>query len=562
MPVRGWAGGPDNRATGLENDSMLKRILDYHSGRGIALCRLALAVVFLLVLYADPDQPVRNPWEGYVFLGGYALLSLALLAAIWNNWWRDVTLRLPALLLDCAVFLIAIYLTESSSTDFTSPFLSSFIFIILTATVRWGWSGMAIVAGALSLSYLAAGVWLEWAGFDVELYRFGRRGTYMFLLSLILVWFGLQRRVRAVARLDFAGESTGALPAAEIAAYAMQATGSPCLYMGWWSNEDPHVLLCKVDGGDPVIQNLPPEALAAPTDTPFALFDRPWRRMLVASADGRITTRRAAFDAPLAEHYGIAEGLVIPIHSSSGKGMLILSCNPDISIDHLAMAPALAQEISAALDRQLLSHISREAAVAHLRATLARDLHDSVAQTLAGVRFRIEALRAQVRAGNDADAEFDEMKASLSSEHRNLRQMIERLRRTDLEPSTVRLAAQMQGVAGELERNWRAEVHVSTTPEDLAVPVGLAYEIQQIAREAVANGVRHGEARRFDIAVSRSAWGIDLDIRDDGRGFTGTPPPHPRTLDERARANGGHLAVCASSAGAHLVINLPDRSDK
>lgn len=541
---------------------MLKRILDYHSGRGIALCRLALALVFLLVLYADPDQPVRSSYEGFVFLGGYAVISLALLAAIWDNWWRDVTLRLPALLLDCAVFLIAIYLTESSSSDFTSPFLSSFIFIILTATVRWGWPGMAIVAGLLSASYLAAGLWLEWAGLDVELYRFGRRGTYMVLLSLILVWFGLQRRVRAVARLDFASEDTGALPVREIADYAIAATGSSCIYMGWWSNEDPHVVLCKVKCGDPVLRHLPPEALAAPADVPFALFDRPRRHLLTSDADGRIVARRQTFSSPLVDHFGIAEGLVIPIRSASGTGLLILSGNKAISIDHLAMAPGLAKEIAAALDRQLLSHVSREAAVAHLRTTLARDLHDSVAQTLAGVRFRIEALRAQVRAGADAEAEFDEMKASLSSEHRNLRQMIERLRRTDLEPATVKLAPQMDGVAGELQRNWRAAVRVSTTPADLAVPVGLAYEIQQIAREAVANGVRHGDARHFSIAVTRGASGIDLDIRDDGKGFTGNPPPHPRTLDERARANGGQLAVYEGSAGAHLRISLPDRSEQ
>lgn len=544
---------------------MLKRILDHHSGRAIALCRLALALVFLLVLYADPDQPVRNAAEGYLFLGAYGVLSLALLAMIWNSWWLDVTLRVPALVLDGAVFLIAIYLTESTSTDFTSPFLSSFIFIILAATVRWGWSGMAIVAALLSASYLAAGAWLEWASFDVELYRFGRRGTYMILLSLILVWFGLQRRVRAVARLDFASEVAGALPVPEIAAYTMQATGSPRLHMGWWSNEDPHVLVCKVAGGDPEIRHLPPEALPAPADVPFALFDRPRARILVACPDGRVTARREVLALPLADHFGLSEGLLIPFRSSSGRGVLVLDGNPALSIDDLAMAPAIAQEIAAALDRLLLSHISREAAVAQLRTTLARDLHDSVAQTLAGVRFRIEALRAQVRADSasaaDADAQFDEMKASLSSEHRNLREMIERLRRTDLEPATVRLAEQMQPVTSELERNWRAEVRVTTAPKDLAVPTALAYEIQQIAREAVANGVRHGAARRFTIAVSRSASGVELDIRDDGTGFTGTPPPHPRTLAERARANGGHLAVCASGAGAHLTISLPDRSE-
>lgn len=539
---------------------MLKRILDYHSGRSIALCRLALALVFVLVLSADPNQPVRNASEGYFVLVGYAAFSLVLLLAVWNNWWLDFRLRMPALLTDCAVFLLAIYLTESGSTDFTSPFLSSFIFIILSATVRWGWSGMAIVAGLLSVSYIATGTWLELSGFDVELYRFGRRGTYMILLSLILVWFGLQRRVRAVARLDLPGDKTDTFPAAEIAAYAMTATGSPRAFIGWWSKEDPHVLLGEWVGGALAVRRLSHEALAAPEDVPFALFEQNRRRMLQADQQGRITARRAALDAVLADHFGIAEGLSIPLHSASGTGLLILSGKPGISIDHLAMARGLGDEIAAALDRQLLVRISREAEVAQLRNTLARDLHDSVAQTLAGVRFRLEALRAQLRSGADSEAQIDEMKASLVSEHRNLRDMIERLRRTDLEPSAVRLAPQMIGVVGELERNWRAAVHVSITPEDLTVPVGLAYEIQQIAREAVANGVRHGEARRFDIAVSRGVAGIDLDIRDDGNGFSGSPPPHPRTLDERARANGGRLAVCESRAGAHLRINLPDRS--
>jgi signal transduction histidine kinase len=544
---------------------MLKRILDYHSGRAIALCRLALALVFLLVLYADPDQPVRNPAEGYLVLGAYAVLSLALLAMIWNNWWLDVTLRTPALVLDGAVFLTAIYLTESTSTDFTSPFLSSFIFIILAATLRWGWSGMAIVAALLSASYLAAGVWLEWAGLDVELYRFGRRGTYMILLSLILVWFGLQRRVRAAARLDFADDSSDVFPIAEIAQYAITATGSPRVHLGWWSNEDPYVLVSEVPGSAPVVRHLPPDALAAPANLPFALFDRKHRRLLVSSVEGRVTARREALATPLLDYFAIAEGLMIPIRSTSGQGVLILSGNPGISIDDLVKAPAIAQEIAAALDRLLLSHVSREAAVAKLRTTLARDLHDSVAQTLAGVRFRIEALRAQVRAGGgsgaDADAQFDEMKASLSAEHRHLREMIARLRRTDLEPATAMLAVQMQRVASELERNWSAEVAVTTVPEDLAVPVALAYEIQQIAREAVANGARHGEAKRFTIAISRGPAGIDLDIRDDGTGFTGSPVPHPRTLEERARANGGRLAVCACPVGAHLKINLPEWSE-
>jgi signal transduction histidine kinase len=68
-------------------------------------------------------------------------------------------------------------------------------------------------------------------------------------------------------------------------------------------------------------------------------------------------------------------------------------------------------------------------------------------------------------------------------------------------------------------------------------------------------------ARHFNIAVSRGLAWIDLGIRDDGTGFTVSPPPDPRTLDERARSNGGNLAVCASGTGAHLRIHLPDWSE-
>lgn len=541
---------------------MLTRILDYHSGRGIALCRLALALVLVIVLYVDPSQPVRDSVTAYILVGSYVAASLVLLVVTWSNWWLDHMLRVPGLLCDGAMFLTAFYFTESGSSDLTSPFLSFFIFIMLSATLRWGWRGMAAVASILTVSYLAAGLMLELGGFDIEFQRFGRRGFYMMLLSVILVWFGLQRRGQTVRRLDLASDGSNEVPVAEIAEYAKETTGSDSAIAAWWSDDEPNVLTCAIAGGVPALGHLSPQVLPEPGEQPFALFDRARGRMLTLGPEGSMAASRKAFVSPLADHFGVTEGLAIPLASSSGKGLVIVTGNPGLSIDYLGLAPSLAQEMSAALDRHLLSRISRQAAVSHLRAALARDLHDSVAQTIAGVRYRLEGIRAQVRAGTDPGSEFDELKASLSSEHKHLRQMIERLRRTELEPRRVTLASQLKGVAAELERTWSATLDLSTTPEDLTVPVELAYEVQQIAREAVANGVRHGQASYFRIAVSQSQAGIDLDIRDDGKGFTGEPPHLPRTLAERASANGGHLTVCDSKAGAHLLIQLPNRSER
>lgn len=537
---------------------MLKQILDHHSGRGIAVSRLALAVLFLLVLYGDPHQPVRNEWAGYLVAFTYATLSLAVLLLTWNSWWLDYKLRLPALFGDGAMYIISVYFTQSSSADFTSPYLSFFIFISLTATLRWGLRGMGIVALALTLSYVAAGVGLEMAGYDIPLYLFGRRGVYMILLSLILVWFGLQRRRATVGRLDLPAAEPGDMPLARIAEYVMRETASPAAAVAWWSDEDPYALAFhSADGAG--LQHLAAETLPRPGKLELALFDTARRRMLIVPAKGRFAAIQCRFSSSLTDHFGIGEGLAIPIASTSGRGLIVITGNRGFGIDHLGLAEGLAQEIEAALDRQLIGQISSEAMVARLRTALARDLHDSVAQTLAGVGFRLEAIRAQVRAGHNPEEDFAEIKASLGSEHRHLRDMIERLRDTGLEPRRVELASQLRGVANELERTWSTRLSFTAQPQDITVPVELAFEIMQITREAVANGVRHGGARGFDIAVTRGGAGLTLDIRDDGTGFAQDPAPLPRSIAERARANGGHLTICPSPAGAHLLIELPDR---
>jgi len=545
---------------GLTKD-MLKQILGHHSGRGIALGRLALAALFLIVLYADPNQPVREQWKGYLLAHSYVALSFAVLVFTWNNWWLDYKLCPAALLCDGAMYITSVYFTQSGSTDFMSPYLSFFIFIYLSATLRWGWTGMLTVALALSLSYVGAGVWLERAGIDIAFYQFTRRGIYMILLSLILVWFGLQRRNPTVGRLDLTDSEAGAMPLDQIVDYGMRETASPSAAIAWWSDEDPYALAFHSAGGAGV-QHLRSETLPHPNRFQLALFDRRRRRMLIVPSKGKFAAIHERFSSSLADFFNIYEGLAIPIASSSGRGLLILTGNRGFGIDHLSLAEGLAQEIEAALNRQLIVQISSEAMEARLRTTLARDLHDSVAQTLAGVGFRLEAIRAQVRAGDNSEHDFAELKASLSSEHKHLRLMIERLRDTNLEPRKVELVSQLKGLATELERTWSTKLNLSADPEDLAISVELAFEIMQITREAVANGVRHGSATNFDICVSRTESGVELDIRDDGTGFAQHPPAHPRSLADRARANGGHLTIFDEPVGARLLIDLPFRMER
>jgi len=73
----------------------------------------------------------------------------------------------------------------------------------------------------------------------------------------------------------------------------------------------------------------------------------------------------------------------------------------DACTDDLPVIASLSREVGLALDREEMAVLAQAMAMAGVRNALARDLHDSVAQLLAGTLFRLKALRRWVRAGGD-----------------------------------------------------------------------------------------------------------------------------------------------------------------
>jgi signal transduction histidine kinase len=103
---------------------------------------------------------------------------------------------------------------------------------------------------------------------------------------------------------------------------------------------------------------------------------------------------------------------------------------------------------------------TREAAIARTRANVARDLHDSVAQSLAGANFRLEALRNLIRWGADPLPELDAIKQSIRTEQGQLRTMIERLRREDASAERRDIAEELSVLLDGLAQQWRIAVRI------------------------------------------------------------------------------------------------------
>lgn len=185
------------------------------------------------------------------------------------------------------------------------------------------------------------------------------------------------------------------------------------------------------------------------------------------------------------------------------------------------------------------------------RADLARELHDGVIQDMIGLRYRIEDLE------ETPDAE------QLETLHARVGQMIDELRRlcSDLRPpmlDQLGLAAALQALAREVtERGLRVDAQL----EDLSLPDDIAIGLYRICQEALSNALRHADATRAVVTLSRADGKVTLSVADDGCGFDPTQVQGQAGsfgllgMTERAEGLGGHLEVKSKPGeGTRIIV--------
>jgi signal transduction histidine kinase len=539
---------------------MIARLFEHRSGRIIALCRAILALVFFLALWIDPSQPVRSSALGYALLGGYLLFACGFLLIASLSWWFDHRLAWTAMVVDMLAFLAAVYFTEGVRDDFTSPFLAFFAFLMLAATIRWNWrvtAGTALVATGL---YLAVGIVLAWAAIEFDVLRFGRRIAYMIVLALILIWFGLQRREQHVEHFtESPGAADGALPPLEEGlAYAIEQSGAEGGAIAWEEIDEPDIELRTV-GIAARSHRLDPQSFASESGfgTVARLFSADRNRHLLAVREGRPIVAARPIAEPLADLLGIGEALALPFSGTTGRGEILLVGIPGVCADHVALGALLAREVAAGFDRHSSLVLSRESALARARDGLARDLHDSIAQSLAGTTLRLEGLRNWIRAGNDPDPEILQMKDALRAEQEQVRGMINRLRNSAPAVIEADVSASVATLAGDLSAHWGVAIDFKRG-EQISMSAGMGHDLHHLLREAVANAVRHGGAANISIALHRQGEAIWITVADDGSGFApGTKANAPRSIRERLDRLGGSLAVDTGPGGTTLSMAIP-----
>lgn len=196
-------------------------------------------------------------------------------------------------------------------------------------------------------------------------------------------------------------------------------------------------------------------------------------------------------------------------------------------------------------------------AVVHERNRLARELHDSVSQSLYGLVLSSEAARRNLASGQvDTSAnELDSIAETARAVMAEMRMLIYGLRPSEIEDQGLQRALAFR--LATVER--RAGLHTTFT-YDVAndLPMRTEIELERITTEALTNAIRHARATTVDVSVRQVGDRVILQVQDNGAGFDNAALAYGfglRGMQERAERLGGSLTV-DSTPGAGTLVRL------
>ncbi|WBG91853.1 nitrate/nitrite two-component system sensor histidine kinase NarQ [Pantoea piersonii] len=197
------------------------------------------------------------------------------------------------------------------------------------------------------------------------------------------------------------------------------------------------------------------------------------------------------------------------------------------------------------------------------RATIARELHDSLAQALSFLRIQFTLLRRALGDSNsEAQSIIADVDRTLSDAYRQLRELLATFRLTIEQADLV---AAMQAMIASLQEQVTAKISFSFQPGLETLDAQQQVHLLQIAREAVLNAIRHADAATISVRYERNAAGEHLlTVTDDGVGIATTEEPQGHygltTMSERAARLAGELTIQAQTRGTQVALRFPPQS--
>jgi nitrate/nitrite-specific signal transduction histidine kinase len=227
---------------------------------------------------------------------------------------------------------------------------------------------------------------------------------------------------------------------------------------------------------------------------------------------------------------------------------------------------SIGNQIGVAVENARLYEQAQQAAIVEERGRLARELHDSVTQSLYSLTLLAEAGQRLAKAG-DIERAREYMHRLGEIGQQSLKEM--RLLVYELRP----LALREEGLVGALnqrldavERRAGVEAHLVTEGK-IALPEQVEEALYRIAQEALNNALKHAAPTSVEVTIRADGKRVELEVCDDGRGFDADAAGSGGgmglvSMRERAEKIGGTCEVIsAAGEGTRVKVCLACHDD-
>lgn len=302
---------------------------------------------------------------------------------------------------------------------------------------------------------------------------------------------------------------------------------------------------------------------------PVALPDaKAWAAELARELDSAANPELTAIERMMSRgYYAVLSVPLIVKDEDYGAITLYYRETREFSEEEMRLASSIAHQAALAIESARLREQAEQSAAIAERSRLARELHDSVTQSLYSVTLYAEAAARLLATGKNQDAadHLRELRDTAQEALREMRLLIFELRPLALEKNGLVAALQARLDAVETRGGMHAELQVEGGEH---LPHSVQEELYHITQEALNNVLKHANAQHVRVHVQFSEVAARLEVCDDGVGFDpisagATGGLGLQSMKERAQKIKATLQIeSAPGKGTRVCIQVPAHSQE
>lgn len=246
-------------------------------------------------------------------------------------------------------------------------------------------------------------------------------------------------------------------------------------------------------------------------------------------------------------------------HTQYGLVLALLPQGYTLTNDEQQFILTLMEQLTVTLALERQFERKQQLMVMEERSAIARELHDSIAQSLSCLKMQISCL--QMQSGElppEMQTLLGQMRNELNASWLQLRELLTTFRLQLTEPG---LRPALEACCREFSEKLGFTVNLDYQVPAYRVPSHQAIHLVQIAREALNNSLKHAGASACGVSVIYNNKQITLTLWDNGRGIpnNGEQQNHYGMIIMRDRAQilkGDYQVSTRPGGGTQIIVNF------